>query len=898
MSIRSSLRTLAILLFSSASASAQDFEFYPGASYDPAIPTLKQIVGYGWGERITTHHEMERYLTALADASPRVQLREMGESWQGRKLYYLIISSRENMSRMAEIQRAAVRLSDPRTTSGQAAQDLIETTPSLVWLAYSVHGNEISGTDAALLLAYHLAAAQGDSVTQSILTDSVVIIDPLQNPDGRDRFVHFSRQMRGRWPDSDRQSAEHSEGWPGGRLNHYLFDMNRDWFAQTQKETRARLKAYLEWHPHVFVDLHEMGTDSTYYFAPPADPLNPELREGQLQWLRNFGRNNAKWFDRFRFDYFTREIFDSFYPGYGEGWPMFKGAIGMTYEQASVRGLVAERFDDTKVHYRDSVQRHFIASLSTAENAAISRRELVRHFYDYRRNAVEEGSRGPVREYLIVPGHDPGQAARLAGRLLSQGIEVKRARRSFVNSSVRSYYSEEQTSKEFPAGTFLISAAQPDKHLIGVLLSKHQSLEEEFIREQTRRQGKRLGVQVYDLTAWSVPLLTGVEAYRAADASSGDFEMLRQAPQVDGRVRGGEASVAYLIPWGTHSAVRALAWMLRHDIRVHSAAKHFVIELEGRDVRFEAGSLIVKRGDNSQDLHRRMEEAARSFGLDIHAADSSWVKDGVNFESNNVDFVKKPRVALAYDRPASATSAGATRYLIEQEYGYPVTALRTGRIRSADLSEYDVLILPQSFGYAGELGESGADRIRDWIRQGGTLVAFGSALSWLTQEKVELLEAKRERRNAQSKPEKKEGEEEPESETSEKDSSAADLEPEEEWPFEVLGAILRVRLDEEHWLAFGYRDGTNALVNSNRIYTPLKLDQGTNVGLYEDREKLVLSGFGFDETFDQIAGKAYLMHSRLGRGHVVAFAEDPNFRAFCDGLSLLFMNAVLLGPSR
>ncbi|MEE9171047.1 MAG: M14 family metallopeptidase, partial [bacterium] len=369
---------ITILLFCLTALSfAKNFDFYPNASYDPAIPTLKQVVGHSWGERITSHGEMERYLQALAEASGNVELVEYAKTWEGRALYYLIIASEKNMARLDEIKDGMQKLADPRKISSAEADDLIKSLPSIAWLAYGVHGNEISSTDAGLLTAYHLVASKNDTVAKSVLANTVVIIDPMENPDGRDRFVNYFRQTRGRWPNADQKAAEHNEDWPGGRTNHYLFDMNRDWFALTQPETRGRVKAYLEWYPQVFVDLHEMGSNSTYYFAPPADPLNPEMPPEQRKWLERFGRNNARWFDRMQFDYFTREVFDSFYPGYGEGWPMFQGSIGMTYEQASARGLVVKREDETTMHYRDTVQHHLISSLATAETAAAQHESLL-----------------------------------------------------------------------------------------------------------------------------------------------------------------------------------------------------------------------------------------------------------------------------------------------------------------------------------------------------------------------------------------------------------------------------------------------------------------------------------------------------------------------------------------
>jgi len=645
----------------------------------------------------------------------------------------------------------------------------------------------------------------------------------------------------------------------------------------------------------VFVDLHEMGSNSTYYFAPPADPLNPEMPPSQVEMLKKYGRNNAKWFDRMKFDYFTREVFDSFYPGYGEGWPMFHGSVGMTYEQASARGLVVRRDDETTMHYRDTVQHHFISSLSTAETTARNRAEVLRYFYEYRRSAIEEGKTGEIKEFILAPGNDPNRAAKLANLLREQGIEVKKASASFQNRRVEDYYGGAVQSKNFPAGTFIVSLAQPSKRLAKTLLDKHTPMDEKFIKEQLRREKKRLGTQFYDVTGWSLPLLYDVECYRARDISPGNFSALGQETSA-GTIQGGKSQLAYLIPWGANAVAKALATLQRKNIRVHSTNLEFT--LNGR--KYPRGSLIVKVKDNPNDLYEQLAEIAKAENLEIIATNTSWVDDGVNFGSGNVVFLEKPKIVLAYNTPTFSTSVGWTRYILEQMYGYPVTIVHTEQLGGANLSRYNVLILPDAFGsYDRALGEGGA--IKDWIRSGGTLITFGNATQWLTGEKVGLLATTRELKGGKTEKEEKKDKDEKPKENKPDLTKPFDVEkeiqPEKELPIETPGTIVRIALDTEHWLAFGYDGDANVLVNSRNIFTPLKLDKGANVGLYMPEDKLVLSGFIWNESQKQLANKAYLMHQNLGDGHVVAFAEDPNTRAFFDGTNLLLLNAIFFGPA-
>ena len=893
--------TMAILILGLTSqlAQAQQFEFFPGAKYDPTVPDLRKILGYDWGEKISMHHEIERYLHALSEASPMIELHKYGETWEGRTLYYLVISSRENLARQKEIKAGMQALADPRRSTGNTTA-MLKRLPAVAWLGYAVHGNEISSTDAALLTAYHLAATSNDSLTRKILANTVLIIDPLQNPDGRDRFVSYFRQSRGRWPNPQPLAAEHGEPWPSGRMNHYLFDMNRDWFAMTQPESVGRVRTFLEWYPQVVADLHEMGSNQTYYFPPPANPVNPNMTEAQADWLARLGENNAKWFDKFRFDYFTREVFDSFYPGYGEGGPLFHGAIGMTYEQAGADGLVIERDDRTLLHYRDGIHHHFIASLSTAEAAAEHREALLRNFYEYRRSAINEGLQEHVKEYLIPPGKDPNRALKLATNLMQMGVEVKRARKRFINSRVRDYYGGNARVLELPEGTFVVPAAQPAKRLVKTLMDRHVQMDKEFIKEQVERRKKRRDDEIYDITAWSLPLLYGAECYTADQPSDGDFEILNAPPQPVGTVHGGKAHLAYLIKWGQNNAATALASLLRQEIRVHTTDK--AIQL-GNEV-YPRGSLIIKVKDNPDDLHQRLEQLARDQGLEIFATNQSWVTLGVNLGSEHVKFIKPPKVALVYDRPTNPYSAGWTRYVVEQRLGYPVTAMHGWRLDSSELDKFNVLILPDDSpalgGYAGVLTEAIVNRLKTWVRNGGTLITIEGATHWLTKEKVDMLATRRELRGGkpEARVEEKSGDA---PKISAGDSATFNYEtaiiPEAELPDRTPGALMRVRLENNNWLSAGYDGFATVMVTSSNIFTPLKMDKGVNIGVYLPSDEALLSGFTWEETLKQIGNKAYLMHQRLGRGHIIAFAEDPNFRGFMDGLTLLFANALFFGPA-
>jgi hypothetical protein len=863
------------------------FEFWPGSSHDPRIPTFHKVLGYNPGDQITTHAGLVRYLNALAAASGKLKVFDYAESWEGRKLVYAAVGSEVNIKRLAEIRAAMQKLADPRKTPPSEARKLMAGLPAVISLAYGVHGNEISSPDAALLTAYHLLAARDDRVAEQILRDVLVLIDPTQNPDGRDRFIHNFEQTRGLEPDASPLAAEHNEPWPGGRGNHYLFDLNRDWFAMTQPETRGRIRLFLEWYPLVSVDLHEMASDSTYYFAPAADPYNPHLVAAQKDALKIFGRNNARWFDRFGFDYFTRDIYDAFYPGYGDSWPTYYGSIGMTYEQASVRGLVVRRADETTMHFRDTVRQHFVASISTAEAAAQNRQKLLDDFYRYRQTALEEGAKESVREYILPRGLDASATDKLAGLLALQGVEVKRATATFRAGE-----------RDYAAGTYVVPLAQPAKRLIRTLVDPVTPLDEKFIQaEEARRQRRQRG-EIYDVTAWSLPLAFNVEAIARAEVSTGHFDAVKPELVTPGSVKGEKAEVAYVVPWGSAAAGRLLAAALRQDLRVLSSDRPFALN----GTKFPSGSLVFKVKDNPADLRDRLAALSRSTGADAFATDTSWVEEGVNFGSRYVVHLRKPAVALAWDAPASSSSAGATRFVLERQFGYPVTVIRCSQLGSADLKRFQVLILPdQGTGrnYAQTLGSAGVERLKAWVTAGGTLIGIGEAVGFLADSKVALLAIAEENALREKEPEKKKEEAEarvPGKVLNNLADFAAAIRPDREPPDSVPGVLLNARVLSDHWMTAGVGETVRVMFRGRAIYTPVKMDKGVNAVVFDVPNKVLASGYMWAENRRQVANKPAVVVQAEGRGVVVGFTADPNYRAFMDGMNVLFLNAVFRGP--
>lgn len=865
------LALLAALLWLGHPAHAQSFL---DGEFDPAIPTLEQAVGHAPGTRITSPEEAIAYLRALAQAAPdRVRLVEYARSWEDRPLHYLVLSAPENMARLDAIQSDLANIASGNASNGSALP--------VTWLANSVHGNEISPTDAGLMLIYHLLAAQADPRVDRILRNSIVIIDPLQNPDGRARFVSRFRASLGIEPAADRQAAEHDEPWPSGRVNHYMFDLNRDWFTLSQPETRGKIAAIRAWNPVVVVDVHEMSGDDTYFFSPAAEPLNPNITAAQRRAYEIIGRNNASWFDRMGEPYFTREVYDLFYPGYGDTWNTHHGSIGSTYEQGSPRGLIFERRDGTKLTYADAVRNQFIASFSTAEAVAENADRFLNDFASYRSSAANGAvGRG---SYLIDLSSRRWNGEALGRRLAAQGISV--LRRDAPASAC---------GKSYPNGYLAVPLAQPAARLVRSLLDTNTPLPRDFITEQERRRSQDLPHELYDVTAWSVGLMAGVDVALCNTSIGGDTLGVETpiAP-----INEGSGTFAVAVPWTDSGQARLVTLALRAGLEARVTDEAFV--KDGRE--YPRGTVIFPAGANEPQAMDRLAELARDIGAHTVSLPSSWVEEGPNLGSESFVRLTLPKVAMAWDDGISQLSAGAMRYVLERRLGLPVVPIRTDRFARADLSDYDVILVPQG-NPGNELGEGGLKVLTNFVDRGGVLIAVGNSLTTFSKGKNPLLAVQREAALGRVPATGPDGEETPglaeAQEITSDDEYREAIQDQSALPDTLPGALLNTVADQEHFLSAGYDGGAVVLASGSQIFTPLDRAQGTNVLRFSAPDALVASGYVWDENRRQLAFKPYLMAQRTGDGLTIGFAHDPSTRGYLDGLDLLIANAVLVAPSR
>ena len=870
---------LATVMMAGAALSAAA-QAYPTAEYDPDIPTLKETVGHDHGEDLTAPDEMVDYFRALAAADPaRMQVRSYGETWQGRELVYAVISSPENMQRLDSIQATLASMGAGEELSDAQLQD----TPAVAWLSYGVHGDEITPPDTAMFIAYHLLAADGDELVDTILSNTIVIIDPSQNPDGRARFIHSFKSALGLEAQADRYTAEHDQPWPRGRYNHYLFDLNRDWFALSQPETRGKVAAVQSWQPVVYVDSHEMGGDSTYFFPPSARPFNPYITDDQRAKQGQFGRNIARYFDRFGASYFTREVYDAFYPGYGDTWPTLNGAVAMTFEQGSPRGLVFERNDGTQLTYNEGVRNNALSSLATLETVARNKQTFLRDYSDFRRSAISEASRASDRYVVLDLAERRHEAESLARRLAAQGIRVQRAAPE-----------SRQCGTTYPSGALVVDLAQPAGRLIRTLLSPTTDLAPDYIADQESRRARDLHHELYDVTAWSLPLMDGVTARQCNRVDLGSAVSVSADDPIAALTSGG-GSYGQIVPWTDGGQAKLVAAALQVGLRGKSTDAPFV--QNGRS--FPAGSVIFPAADNPGDLNAQLRALATDIGAELVAMETSWVDDGPNFGSASFATVKTPRIAMAWDDGTDAASAGSTRYVIERVLGLPVAPIRTSTLAQADLSKYDVVVLPDaSDGLSGA-----AAGLKAFVRDGGVLVAIEGSVNLLASEELGLLSTKREfaalpdaDENAGASGESDEARARGTIFESDADY-AAYIRDAHGVPEDVPGVLARAIANTDHWLASGYDEAT-VLVRGRDIYLPLNEADGVNVFRFAASDRLLQSGYLWDENRAQLAYKPFVMAQSHGDGMVIGFTQSPTTRAYLNGLNLLLANALILGPAR
>lgn len=833
--------------------------------HDPTVPTPAEVLGYALGERLSRHADCVRYLEALARAGDRARTVSIGRSVEGRELVQLLVSSPRNLARLDELHGAWQELADP-----SAALPDLTALPLVIWVVANVHGGEHSSGEAALALAYQLVAGT-DEASAAIREQAVVVIEPLQNPDGRDRSVNSYYSLHGVVANPDPHSAEHEAPWPGPRGSHYAFDLNRDWALLTHPESRARAASFLHWRPQVVLDLHEMGEDQSFYFPPPALPIEVNVAASLQQWWQVFGRANAAAFDQRGWDYFIGEVFDSHYPGYGETWPLFHGALGMTFEQARARTIAVRRPDGQLQTLADGVAHHFVASLTSCTTAVTNRVELLRHYREFQAQAVAGGAAGPRRALLLDAGDRAADAAEAADNLRQQGVLVRTAGEAFT-VAVEPLDGGPTHERRLSAGSLVVPLDQPAARLIQALCAPRSPMPDDFVAEELERLRHRADANIYDITAWSLPHRYGLEAFWAAAVPT--------VAEPAAAVSAPAATMGYVVPAGTRATGRLAARLVSEEgWRLRVAQRP--LRVNGRDCG--RGSLVLRVRDHDADLHQRLTALVAETGADLLAADSAWPEAGLPLGSYHIKAVQPTRVAMLTRPPIAAQAAGWLAYLLEQQYRLTYTPLDAGALTARRLREYNVLLVPDGGGYERIFGGE-ATWLKSWVEAGGTLVTLGGGSSaWLcglgdrftTARQVTDLRG-----------------EEPAGEAAAKEKQPPV--PAEHRPFTLPRLSAWVRSDRYSYLTYGCPGRFRVSFGGSTLFKPPIT--GHTVLQFEATAP-VASGFAPGRMAQALAGTAYLWQERHGAGQVVCFADAPTFRASWPMLDRLWLNAALFGPS-
>jgi hypothetical protein len=816
------------------------------------IQSPEQFLGYKLGEQFTPHHRIVEYFQYVAQVSKNVKLQSYGSTNEGRPLIAMFIASDENIGRLEEIRESNIKLTglDAVSKGTQQAGASIKNQPVICWLSFNVHGNEPASSEAAMQVLYDLVDP-ANAETKSWLKNTLVVIDPCLNPDGRERYVNFYNSVRGAVPDANPAAREHSEPWPGGRINHYYFDLNRDWAWQTQKESQARVALFNQWLPQIHVDYHEQGYNAPYYFAPAAEPFHKVITPWQREAQNIIGKNNAKYFDQNGWLYFTRYEFDLLYPSYGDTYPIYNGSIGMTYEQGGIgAGLAVVTNTGDTLTLADRIAHHHNTAISTIETASGHAQKLLdefKKFYDDSRSNPP----GDYKTYVIQ--NDNGDKIKALTKLLDRNlIQYGFGLKSAVSGY--DYSSGKVVLYKGGANDLVINAYQPKSVLLEVLMEPKT-----FIADSN----------TYDITAWSLPYAYGLKAYGVKESiqpvtNSITLDITEKAVT--------KHAYAYVSRWQSVNDVKFLAGLLKKGIKV----RYSEVAFETGGIKYDRGSLLITRAGNDHgDFDQEIAQTATECHHDLIGIASGFVEKGEDLGSVFVRYIHAPRVLLVAGEGVSAEAMGEAWHFFEQQINYPVTLVKYKDLNSIRLDNFDVAIFPD-----GEYQDFPSERLQNWVSNGGKLIAMENAVSELADKRGFDIKKKEEKKDDKTDDKTK----------AQSLNNYGDRER-DALRTSVPGAIFKINLDNTHPLGYGLSKDYYTLKLSDDIYDFFGAG-AWNVGTV--KKDGYVAGFVGQKSKEKIKDGLLIGVQSMGRGSVVYLVDDPIFRSFWENGKLLFGNAVFM----
>ncbi len=821
------------------------------------LKSPEEFLGYKLGTHYTPHFKIAGYVYYVASQVPdMVKVEQYGATNEGRPLLLAYIASKENFPNLENIRKNNLRLANAAPDKMAPSED----APAIVWLSYNVHGNEPSSSEAAMLTLYELLNP-ANAATKEWLKNTVVILDPCINPDGRDRYVNWQNQVQGKTPNANPVSREHMEPWPGGRTNHYNFDLNRDWAWQTQVETQQRLIKYNQWLPQVHVDFHEQGYNAPYYFAPAAEPFHEVITPWQREFQTMIGRNNAKHFDANGWLYFTKERFDLFYPSYGDTYPTYTGAIGMTFEQGghSRGGLAVVKEDGDTLTLYDRLIHHYTTGMSVVEITSTNAAKVVKEYRKYF-NAAIQAPAGEFKSY-IIKSDGTDRITRLQALLKKNNIDWWYANTgSFTGLN---YQNGKTELFKTAAGDMVINTNQVRSNLVKVLFERTSKLSDSA---------------TYDITAWSLPFAYGLKAFGLKDYVQAVSKTNPQPEAVSVTVSF-ENTYAWVTRWNGLNSACFLSGLLTNGVKVRYAEQSFRV---GNN-EFDKGALIITKAANyglGKDLEARVKNAAAKNGVEVVPVPSGFVDKGFDIGSDKVRFIRAPKIAMLAGKEVSSNGMGEIWHFFDQQLNYPVTLINTDDLGRMEPGDFNVLIIPDGY-YTLFSQKEKNEQLKEWVRKGGKIIALENAVAQMsnTDWGFKL---------------KGSGDDKKDKEEIKKDDYSLlkkyDEREKEYISGSMPGSIFKVELDYSHPLAFGYTDSYYTLKQDENIYEFMK--DGWNVGVI--KKDNYVSGFTGNKLRDKLKDGVLFGAIDMGRGTVVFLADNPMFRSFWENGKLLFCNAVFL----
>ena len=811
------------------------------------IKSPEEYLGYKLGTRYTPHYKIVEYYKYLDANSNMLEVQQYGETNEHRPLIVAYVGTAENIANKENIRVNNLRLAnqaDDRTAGS-------ENSPVIVWLSYNVHGNETSSSEASMATTYSLLTDKS-----SYLGNTLVIIDPCINPDGRDRYVNWYNTAIGKFINPNRIAREHREPWPQGRSNHYNFDLNRDWAWQTQVESKQRVPFYNTWLPQIHVDFHEQGIDEPYYFAPAAEPFHEIITPWQRDFQKVIGNNHARYFDDKGWLYFTKERFDLLYPSYGDTYPIYNGSIGMTYEQGGIgAGLGVKVSEGDTLTLVDRVEHHHTTGLSTVEVASKHAAPLIKNFRNFFNDATQ-GKMGKYKSFVIKHSiADEQRIDALKSLLKKNGIKYGTAS---GNARGYNYFSKKDENFSISSRDLVINASQPKAALVQVLFEPTTKLSDSV---------------TYDITAWAMPYCYGLTAY----ASTQDIKLNNYQEQ-DSVKNPVADPYGYLIPWGGMNAAKTAVQLMQKGIRI----RYSEVPFTSKGQTFNPGSIIIAKNGNMHipDLWNKVRSAADENNVKLYEAAGGMVETGVDFGSSGITALKSPRVFLLTGDGVSAYGAGEIWSFFDNELKYPITQVMQKDLENLNWSQVDVLIMPEG-RYSFLSNKNTVDALTAWVRGGGRLIALENAVSQLSRQDWSGLKAIEEDKDSASKTDKVEV------------SNYGGREREFLTDF-TPGAIFKVDVDNTHPLFYGYPKYYYTLKMDGNLYGTIK--DGWNVGVMN--KNALMAGFVGNNLQKNLVNGMVFGVKPLGSGDLIYLTDNVLFRNFWENGKLLFVNAVFIAGNQ